>query len=134
MASPQTKVLDVHSHAMPLPLLTWLAGRGLADVAIEQDIVRLDPRISGVGPGAPLPLAPSQYRVQERLPEMEAAGVSHHAVSMPPFLFCSTADDGQFVTEIIRRGNDELAAYVAEGPDHLVALGSVPIGLSLIHI
>ena len=47
--------VDVHSHAMPLPLLERLAERGLADLAgVPDGIVRLDPRVSGVGPLAPL--------------------------------------------------------------------------------
>jgi aminocarboxymuconate-semialdehyde decarboxylase len=122
-------VVDVHSHAMPMPLLRWLAERDLADLrTLADEVVRLDPRVSGVGPGAPLPLAASQHDVDTRLAEMDAAGVSHHAVSLPPFLFASTADDAAFVTGIVRRGNDELAGYVAGAPERLVALGSVPVG------
>ena len=121
--------LDVHAHAMPLPLLSRLADRGLADLAgVPDGIVRLDPRVSGVGPGAPLPLARSQYDVAARLPEMDAAGVGRHAVSLPPFLFASTPDDRAFVLDVVRPGNDELAAYVAEAPDRLLGLGSVPLG------
>src|SRR5436309_5672407 len=64
----QASALDVHSHAMPLPLLERLGERGLADLeAVPDGIVRLDPRVSGVGPGAPLPLARSQYDVDVRL-------------------------------------------------------------------
>ena len=127
--SEGTEVFDVHSHAMPLPLLEWLAGRDLADVSgVSSGIVRLDTRVSGVGPGAPLPLALSQHDVATRLTEMDEAGVDRHAVSLPPFLFCSTADDEDFATGIVRRGNEELANYVAGAPDRLVGLGSIPLG------
>ena len=88
--------------------------------------MRLDPRVSGVGPGAPLPLARSQYDVDVRLSEMDEMGVDVHAVSLPPFLFCSTADDGDFATDIVAHGNDELATFVADAPDRLLGLGSVP--------
>jgi aminocarboxymuconate-semialdehyde decarboxylase len=130
MAEPggATDVMDVHAHGMPIRLLRWLANRGLGEVSTDRDLVRLDPRVSGVGPGSPLPLAPSQYLADARLDEMDKLGISHQAVSMPPFLFCSMATDGRFVAEIIRRGNDELAAYVATAPHRLVALGSVPVG------
>lgn len=47
---------------------------------------------------------------------MDEIGVVHRAVSLPPFLFCSTADDSALVAEVVSRGNDELAAYV--GPHH----------------
>ena len=121
--------LDVHNHAMPMPLLRWLATKGLADLeALGSEIVRLDPQVSGVGPGAPLPLARSQHDVPARLAEMDAMGVSHHAVSLPPFLFCSTAEDEPLVREVVGRGNDELSAYAAAAPDRLLALGSVPLG------
>jgi len=121
--------LDVHAHAMPLPLLQRLAERGLADLrGAPEGVVRLDPRVSGVGPRAPLPLARSQYDVDVRLSEMDAVGVDRHAVSLPPFLFCSTADDRRFATDIVAQGNDELAGYVADSPDRLLGLGSVPLG------
>lgn len=121
--------LDVHAHAMPLPLLERLAERGLADVSgVEKGIVRLDTRVSGVGPNAPLPLAKSQYDVAVRLTEMDEAGLQVHAVSLPPFLFCTSADDENFATGIVKEGNDELAQYVAQAPDRLLGLGYVPLG------
>jgi aminocarboxymuconate-semialdehyde decarboxylase len=129
MTGPSGGVVDVHAHAMPMPLLRWLAKRGLADLSgAPQEIVRLHPKVSGVGPAVPLPLARSQHEVPVRLEEMDAAGVSNHAVSLPPFLFASTADNGDFVTGIVRRGNDELASYISGAPNRLVALGSVPLG------
>jgi aminocarboxymuconate-semialdehyde decarboxylase len=95
---------------------------------VSDGVVRLDPRVSGVGPRAPLPLARSQYDVDVRLSEMDAVGVERHAVSLPPFLFCSTADERRFAADIVAQGNDELAAYVADAPDRLLGLGSVPLG------
>jgi aminocarboxymuconate-semialdehyde decarboxylase len=129
VTAPEGGALDVHAHAMPLPLLERLAERGLADLAgVPDGIVRLDPRVSGVGPLAPLPLARAQYDVDVRVSEMDDLGVRRHAVSLPPFLFCSTADDRQFATGIVAQGNDELATYVADAPDRLLGLGSVPLG------
>ncbi|MDN5857621.1 MAG: amidohydrolase [Pseudonocardia sp.] len=122
--------LDVHAHAMPMPLLRRLADRSLADLAgVSAGIVRLDPRVSGVGPQAPLPLARSQHDVGARLSEMDALGIDRHAVSLPPFLFCSTAEDARFARGIVAAGNDELAGYVAGAPDRLLGLGSVALGL-----
>ena len=129
VTAPDGGALDVHAHAMPLPLLERLAERGLADLGgVPDGIVRLDPRVSGVGPMAPLPLARSQYDVDVRVSEMDDIGVRRHAVSLPPFLFCSTADDRRFATGIVAEGNDELATYVADAPDRLLGLGSVPLG------
>jgi aminocarboxymuconate-semialdehyde decarboxylase len=129
VTAPENGALDIHAHAMPLPLLQTLADRNLADLAgVRNGIVRLDSRVSGVGPLAPLPLARSQYDVAVRLSEMDDLGVHRHAVSLPPFLFCSTADDQRFATEIVAWGNDELKTYVSDAPDRLLGLGSVPLG------
>jgi aminocarboxymuconate-semialdehyde decarboxylase len=129
VTAPDGGAMDVHAHAMPLPLLERLAGRGLADLSgVADGIVRLDPRVSGVGPLAPLPLARSQYDVDVRVSEMDDIGVRRHAVSMPPFLFCSTADNERFASDIVAAGNDELATYVTDAPDRLLGLGSVPLG------
>ena len=123
------RALDVHAHAMPLPLLTRLSDRGLADLdGVPDGIVRLDPRVSGVAPNAPLPLARSQYDVAVRLTEMDGMGVERHAVSLPPFLFASTPDDPRFVRDVVGPGNDELVGYVSDAPDRLLGLGSVPLG------
>jgi len=123
------RAIDVHTHAMPMPLLRWLADLGLADLSgAAEEIVRLDSRVSGVGDRVPLPLARSQHEAGTRLREMDEAGISHHAVSMPPFLFCSTAEDGGLVQDVVARGNEELARYAAGGQDRLIALGSVPLG------
>ncbi len=126
-------VIDIHAHAMPMPLLRWLEQQGLADLSgvdpsAASGIVRLDSQVSGVAPGAPLPLARSQWDVDVRLTEMDGAGVTHHAVSLPPFLLCSTSADADLAEQVVRRGNEELAAYVAGAPERLVALASVPVG------
>ena len=76
------RVLDVHTHAMPMPLLTWLAGQGLAEVQADRDVVRLAPEISGVGPGAPLPLARSQYDGLRRN-ALYAIGASRDRKALP---------------------------------------------------
>jgi aminocarboxymuconate-semialdehyde decarboxylase len=129
MTPPDSPAVDVHAHAMPMPLLRRLQENGLAELdGPAPSVVRLDPRVSGIAPGVPLPLARSQYEVGERTTGMDAAGVSHHAVSLPPFLFCSTADDEGFVRSIVAQGNDGLADHVALAPGRLVALGSVPLG------
>jgi aminocarboxymuconate-semialdehyde decarboxylase len=124
-----TAAIDVHNHAMPLPLLVWLESKGLSDLSrISDGIVLLDPVVSGVGKNTPLPLARSQYDAGARLTEMDEIGVSAHAVSMPPFVYCSNSEDRALVTAVIARGNDELAGYVADGVDRLCGLGSIPLG------
>ncbi len=125
---PAEPVIDVHAHAMPMPLLARLAARDLAEVHPERNAVRLDPRVSGIAADRALPLAPSQYDASMRVQEMDRAEVSHHAVSMPPFLFASTAEEHALAEFVVSEGNDALAEYVASASHRLVALGSVPLG------
>lgn len=121
--------VDVHTHAMPLPLLQWLAARGLADTtALDRNRVVIDPAVSGVGRGAPLPCPPAQYGTVARLSAMDDSGVGHHAVALPPFLFGSLLDDTGLLADLIRCGNDALAEYVSAEPGRLHALGTVPVG------
>lgn len=122
-------VVDVHAHAMPMPLMQWLESEGLADLSRVADdgVVILDTRVSGVGAGAPLPLPKGMYDNEVRLAQMDEQGVTHHAISLPPFLMGSTCPDEDLVVELIRRGNDALAELVA-GQDRLVGLVGVPLG------
>ena len=121
------RVVDVHAHAVPLPLLTWLEQHGRADLSgTERGVVVIDPEVSGVAPGTALPLPASMHRPELRLEEMAATGVTHEAVSLPPFLFATRSLDEALVRETTARGNDALASYCSHDPDHLLALGNVP--------
>ena len=56
MPPPDTPAVDVHAHAMPMPLLRWLQERGLAEFdGATPAVVRLDPRVSGIAAGVPFP-------------------------------------------------------------------------------
>ena len=122
--------IDIHGHAMPLPVLTWLEGQGLADLSSFSDaIVRIDPTVSGVGPGAPLPLAPSMTDAGLRLDELDALGLAAQAVSVPPFLMASTSTDPALVRSVAQRGNDALVDYCDADRSRLLPLGFVPVGL-----
>ncbi|GAB3467432.1 amidohydrolase family protein [Actinophytocola sediminis] len=119
-------VVDVHTHALPMPLLSWLSGRGLAEHG--DGTVRLDPMVSGMPAGAPIPLPPAQYDVAARLADMAATGVTRQLVSLPPFVTCADATDERTVLDVVRRGNDTLAELVAGRRGVLDPLGQVPLG------
>jgi aminocarboxymuconate-semialdehyde decarboxylase len=123
------EAIDIHGHAMPLPALQWLESRALADLSdVGAGVVRIDPDVSGVGAGAPLPLAPSMIDPVARLVELDELGLSAQAISLPPFLMASRCTDREFVLEMTRRGNDALADYCAIDGDRLLPLGLVPVG------
>lgn len=122
--------IDVHAHALPLPLLEYLAGRGYADLSkLDESVLLLAPSVSGVAEGARIPLPRAQYDVADRLASMDTAGIDVQTVSAPPFVFASMSDDRELIMEVTRRSNDALAEYVSAEPARLYALGTVPIGL-----
>ena len=121
--------IDIHGHAMPLPVLSWLEEFGLADLSKAADgVVRIDPSVSGVGPGAPLPLAASMTDPALRLAELDDLGLAAQAISLPPFLMASTCTDPELAAEVTRRGNDALAEYCSADDARLLPLGLVPVG------
>ncbi len=80
--------VDVHAHALPMPLLRYLADRGLADLSeVGAGVLLLDPAVSGVPKGARIPLPADQYDVPRRLTALDAAGIDLQLVSAPPFVF-----------------------------------------------
>ncbi|UGQ11828.1 amidohydrolase family protein [Yinghuangia sp. ASG 101] len=123
-------VVDVHTHAMPMPLLRQLEREGLADLSgADRHVVTLDPALCGLPPGAPIPLAPEQHDMALRLALLDASGADHHVVAAPPFLFASESDDARLVMDVTRRSNDALAEFVAGSGGRLSALATVPVGL-----
>lgn len=128
--SGNVSAIDVHTHAMPLPLLKRLATRDLADVGgLDDGVVLLAPSVSGVAAGTPLPCPASQYDVDARIAGIDRMGVGQQVVSLPPFLFCTGSGDPGLTAEVVGRGNDELASFVAHRPDRFHALGTVPLGM-----
>ena len=123
--------IDIHGHAMPMPVLRWLADSGYADLESMADgIVRIDPMVSGVGPGAPLPLAPSMTDPGLRLSELDELGLRAQAISVPPFLMASMCTDEQVVLELTKRNNDALAEYCSMDSARLLPLGLIAAGWS----
>ena len=98
--------LDVHAHAMPLPLLQRLADRDLADLDEVRRHRAARPAGQRCRPAGPLP-GPVHVRRRRWLSEMDEVGVHRHAVSPPPpFLFASTAEDEKLATDVAV-GNDD---------------------------
>lgn len=125
----QVPVVDVHAHAMPLPLLRDLESQGLADLSdLSGSVVTLDSRVSGLPTGAKIPCPREQFDVESRLSAMDEKGIDVAAVSAPPFLFCTTADDEDFTLDVVRRSNDGMVDFVREVPERFLALGTVPVG------
>ncbi|WP_051791152.1 amidohydrolase family protein [Amycolatopsis jejuensis] len=121
-------IVDVHAHALPIPLLDWLSGQGLAEVG--DGVVRIDPQLSAMPAGAPIPLPAAQYDLEVRLADLQRTGVTRQLVSLPPFVTGADARDADLVAETVRRGNDALAEFAAGHHGVVDPLGFVPLGTS----
>ncbi|MGH3683351.1 MAG: hypothetical protein ACRDT2_24255, partial [Natronosporangium sp.] len=114
----QPLLVDVHTHAMPLPLLRRLERDRLADLSrLGQETIQLDEIISGLPPGEPIPCRPAQHRVEDRLRLMDEAGAAVHLVSTPPFLLGQAVTDPDRAAALLRYANDALAEFAAAAPD-----------------
>jgi aminocarboxymuconate-semialdehyde decarboxylase len=123
------QAIDIHGHAMPLPVLQWLGNQGLADLSsVGAGTVQIDAIVSGVGPGTPLPLASSMTDAGIRLMELDDLRLRAQAVSLPPFLMASRSTDRELAIEVTRRGNYALAEYCSADPQRLLPLGLLPVG------
>ena len=124
-----SRAIDVHGHAMPRPVLDWLAESGRADLtSLHEGSVHIDSEVSGVGAGSPIPLAPSMTDPALRITELDDLRLDAQAISLPPFLMASRSVDIDLVFELVARGNDALADYCSYEPTRLLPLGSVPLG------
>lgn len=127
--NPTLSQIDIHTHVMPLPLLEWLASQGLADLRdLDRGAVMVDPRISGLPDGVSVTCRAEAYDVGARLAAMDRTGVEIQAVSISPYLLGAYCEDDSLVAELVARGNDEVAAFVATAPERFVGLGAVPVG------
>jgi aminocarboxymuconate-semialdehyde decarboxylase len=129
-ALAEPPAIDVHTHAMPLPVLRKLERDGLADLSrVGAGAVHIDPRVSGMAASVPIPCVPEQYDVDARLHRMDEAGVAVHLISAPPFVSgCQLADPVAAAT-LMRHTNDALAALAVKCPDRLRPLAVVLPGL-----
>ncbi|MBT3765450.1 MAG: amidohydrolase [Rhodospirillaceae bacterium] len=71
-------------------------------------------------------LAPKFSDLNERLADMDAAGIDIQAVSVPPYQFCYWTDS-ETGREISRQSNELLIELQSKNPDRLCPLGTVPL-------
>lgn len=122
-------IIDVHSHAMPLPFIKDLERRGLANASkASAGVVTIDPEVSGLAPRAEIPFPSHQYDVESRVNTMDAMGVHGQMVSAPPFLFASESEDSRFVLDLIRNLNDAVAEFVQGSSGRMIGLATLPLG------
>src|SRR5437763_10760639 len=79
------------------------------------------------GNGVPEPLFQRMTELPLRLREMDATGVDIQIISPSIMQQCTYAFDPQQALEMDRRSNDRIAEAVAQHPDRLVGLGSLPL-------
>ncbi len=120
----ETLVVDIHCHVelQEIKAKTQEAAEKIGRVALSfgSEITKETNKKQLID------LAPKFTDINERLSDMDAAGIDIQAVSIPPYQFCYWTDPetGQ---KISRQENDLLAEMQAKNPDRLCPLGTVPM-------
>jgi aminocarboxymuconate-semialdehyde decarboxylase len=116
-------IIDLHAHYVPRSFLEAIEKHGAPHGAsLRQD--GPDPTI--MFGGRPYgPITRHYYETKPRLADMDKAGVDMQVLSLnPPMVYWADAELG---TRLARLYNDDLAAAVAERPDRLAGLATVPL-------
>lgn len=116
-------IIDLHAHYVPRRFLEAIEKHGAPHGAsLRQD--GADPTI--VVGGRPYgPITRHYYETKPRLADMDKARVDMQVLSLnPPMVYWADAELG---TRLARLYNDDLAATVAERPDRLGGLATVPL-------
>ena len=113
--TPKPVVIDVHAHV----LVPEVVKR-----TYEQS--QYSRAVAGPG-GVPEPLYKRMTEVDLRLKEMDATGVDIQVISPSIMQQCTYGMEADDAIAMDRLGNDRVAEAVAQHPDRLVGLGSLPL-------
>jgi aminocarboxymuconate-semialdehyde decarboxylase len=114
---PATKpvVIDVHAHV----LVPEVVKRTYEQSQYSRAVAGPD--------GVPEPLFKRMTEMPLRLTEMDATGVDIQVISPSIMQQCTYRMEPEEAIEMDRLGNDRVAEAVAQHPDRLVGLGSLPL-------
>jgi predicted TIM-barrel fold metal-dependent hydrolase len=113
--TPKPTVIDVHAHVL------------VPDVVKRTyDQSQYSRAVAGPG-GVPEPLYKRMTEVPLRLKEMDATGVDIQVISPSIMQQCTYGMEPDDALAMDRLGNDRVAEAVAQHPDRLVGLGSLPL-------
>jgi|SRR5262245_4254725 len=113
--TPKPIVIDVHAHVLVPEAMKRTYGHSQYARAVAG------------ADGVPEPLFKRMTEVPLRLREMDATGVDLQVISPSIMQQCTYALDPQEALETDRYSNDRVAELVAQNPDRLVGLGSLPL-------
>lgn len=118
------RIVDVHAHCVPDPLLEALArDPDRLGVAVAREADRIQVTVAG---SAPAKVRPDLVGVDARLAAMDTAGVDVQLVS-PWMNLAATAVGEGVATDFARVSNDAMAEVVRGHADRLVALANLPL-------
>jgi aminocarboxymuconate-semialdehyde decarboxylase len=114
-------VIDVHAHMLvpEVMRLTYEHSQYARSVAGKGE--------SGRPGSIPEPLLKRMTELPLRLKEMDATGIDMQVISPSIMQQCTYGLDPAQALELERLGNDRVAEAVAQYPDRLVGLGSLPL-------
>jgi aminocarboxymuconate-semialdehyde decarboxylase len=113
--TPKPTVIDVHAHVLVPEVMKLTYAHSQYSRAVA-------------GPdGVPEPLLKRMTELPLRLKEMDATGVDIQVISPSIMQQCTYGVEPEEALKMDRLGNDRVAEAVAQHPDRLVGLGSLPL-------
>jgi aminocarboxymuconate-semialdehyde decarboxylase len=113
--TPRPTVIDVHAHVLVPEVMK-----------LTYEHSQYARAVAGPG-GVPEPLFKRMTEVPLRLQEMDATGVDIQVISPSIMQQCTYEMEPQEALKMDRFGNDRVAEAVAQHPDRLVGLASLPL-------
>jgi aminocarboxymuconate-semialdehyde decarboxylase len=116
-------LIDLHAHYVPRSFMEMMDKEGAPfGATIRRDGDEPTMMLGGKPYG---PITRHYYEAKPRLKDMDKAGVDLQVLSLnPPMVYWADAELG---SRLARLYNDELAGAVAEHPDRLAGLATVPL-------
>jgi aminocarboxymuconate-semialdehyde decarboxylase len=121
---PPAPVIDIHAHFIPPGLIDAArAGQGFDGLSVDarDEVPTLVHR-----EGYRYPIRPEFHEAAARLEAMDALGIDRALVSVSPTMYFYNVS-GPSAHDHARATNDALAAHVADAPDRLAGLATLPM-------
>ena len=120
----KTLTVDIHCHCQVYRVTDMM--RAEAERAGHAALAFGDPLTKSVNEQQLVDIRPKMQSLDERIADMDRMGIDVQAISVPPYQFYYWADP-EVGRQAARDLNDHLAETVAQKPDRLVALGTLPL-------
>ncbi len=120
-----TRTIDTHTHVLTEETISLL-NKELPKVPVTMEAIDADNFILTVGGTAYRPYPRGGFDLDQRLRDMDAAGVDVHVLSATPQTYMYGQEAAVGVAASIIQ-NDQMAAHIAAHPDRFMGIATLPM-------